>query len=691
MTILRSIVLAIALLLGTGAALAQSPTTAPATLPAGMTQEQMDAVVSAITRSVLEKLKDEKTPAKGPAAAAATDDADPIDVLMRQASGLVDAMPLYGHGIARFFDLLDASSAGGRSHTAFFLVLLGVIVAALGSEALVRRVFEPVRRRLAARSGPEAGLRSLTYLAALLAIDALAVFVLWLVGRASLPLLFGSGSVQDRFAFGVLSATLLWRLYSLLFRVILRPRLPAARLCEIEDGEARHLYRSISALILLVIGLRLIGLGLTAVDTPAIAIEAGRLLLAPVLLAAFVAFVIGTRAAARQWLDGLGRVAPVARFVGAWWVGFALFFFTAIVTTLMIGAITGHHGVARAMLLTVNLVFGLLLFETFLQAFVRRLDSQLPGFTAASATEKLPDVAARCIRVAALIVVAVVISENWVVDVLGLVDGNAWDRITRSARRAGFTLFTAYVLWELVKYFTGAYMQKLAAKALENAPGTMRGSAATRLGTLMPLVRFTLAVLIGAIAILISLSDIGVDITPLLAGLSVFGLAVSFGSQALVKDIVSGIFYLADDAFRVGETIDCGKAVGIVESFTLRSIRLRHSSGQVHTIPFGDLGQIANFSRDWAAVTFTLRFARDTDLDRLRAATHTLGIELADDPAYGADILEPLKMLGVGEVADNALVIRFRFKARPGNPGRIQDEAVQRMLRTFPAQGLPLA
>ncbi len=162
-------------------------------------------------------------------------------------------------------------------------------------------------------------------------------------------------------------------------------------------------------------------------------------------------------------------------------------------------------------------------------------------------------------------------------------------------------------------------------------------------------------------------------------------------SQALVKDIVSGIFYLADDAFRVGETIDCGKAVGIVESFTLRSIRLRHSSGQVHTIPFGDLGQIANFSRDWAAVTFTLRFARDTDLDRLRAATHTLGIELADDPAYSADILEPLKMLGVGEVADNALVIRFKFKARPGNPGRIQDEAVQRMLRTFPAQGLPLA
>ena len=688
MTKLRSIVLAIAFLVGASAALAQ----APAAPPPVMTQEQMDAVVSAITRSVLEKLKDEKA-ATAPAAPTSqpTAEEDPVDVLVRQAAGVAGAIPQYGEALSRFAGLLDAGPQGSRGRATFLMVLLGVVVAALAAEALVRGAFDPMRQRLAAKAGPEAGMRSLAYLAALLAIDALAVIALWLVGRASIPLLFATGSIQDRFAFGALSAVLLWRLYSLLFRVILQPRLPKARICEIEDDEARHLYRSISALVFLLVALRLVGLSLSAVDTPPMAVEAGRLLLSPFLLAAFVAFVLGTRTAARQWLGGLGRVAPVARLIGAYWTGFALVFFAAVVVTLLFGAITGHHGVTRAILLTINLVLGLLLFETFLQAFVRRLDSQLPGFTAASATEKLPDVAARCIRVAALIVVAVLISENWVVDVLGLVDGNAWDKITRSARRAGLTLFTAYVMWELVKFFTGTYMQKLAARALEGTPGTTPGSAATRLGTLMPLVRFTMAVLIGAVAVLIALSDVGVDITPLLAGLSVFGLAVSFGSQALVKDIVSGIFYLADDAFRVGEEIDCGKATGIVEGFTLRSIRLRHASGQVHTIPFGDLGQIANFSRDWAVAKFTMRFARDVDLDKLRAATKALGAELADDPAYGADILEPLKMQGVGEVADNALVIRFKFKARPGNPGRIQDEAIQRMLRTFPAQGLPLA
>ena len=88
---------------------------------------------------------------------------------------------------------------------------------------------------------------------------------------------------------------------------------------------------------------------------------------------------------------------------------------------------------------------------------------------------------------------------------------------------------------------------------------------------------------------------------------------------------------------------------------------------------------------------FTLRFARDVDLEKLREATRTLGAELMDEPAFAADLLEPLKMQGVGEVADNALVVRFKFKARPGNPGRIQDEAIHRMLRTFPSQGLGLA
>jgi len=348
--------------------------------------------------------------------------------------------------------------------------------------------------------------------------------------------------------------------------------------------------------------------------------------------------------------------------------------------------------VAAAMLLTLVLVVGVLMFETLMQAFVRRLDSQLEGGTPASDRPKLPDVIARCVRVAVLIGVIVTIAENWAVDVLALVDENEWDAITRSSRTAGFTLFIGFVTWELFKYWTEPYMarrNKDAASAI--ADGDAAAAPASRISTMMPLLRGSGAVLIAIIAVMVALDSFGINITPIIAGASVFGIAISFGSQTLVRDIVSGIFYLSDDAFRVGEYIDCGRAKGTVEGFTLRSIKLRHQNGQVHTIPFGQLGQITNFSRDWITTKFNLRFARDTDIEKLRKAAKKIGNDMLEIPTIKADILAPFKMQGVADIVDNALLVRFKFTAKPGNPAAIQREAVKRMFNTFPAMGLEFA
>jgi small-conductance mechanosensitive channel len=209
---------------------------------------------------------------------------------------------------------------------------------------------------------------------------------------------------------------------------------------------------------------------------------------------------------------------------------------------------------------------------------------------------------------------------------------------------------------------------------------------------MMPLLRVTVAILIVFIAVMIALEDFGINVLPLLAGASIFGIAISFGSQTLVRDIVSGIFYLTDDAFRVGEYIDCGRAKGTVEGFTLRSIKLRHQNGQVHTIPFGQLGQITNFSRDWLTVKFNLRFARDTDIEKLRKAAKKIGQDMLEEvPEIKSEILAPFKMQGVADIIDNALLVRFKFTARPGNPAMIQREAVKRMFKTFPALGIEFA
>ncbi|GAB4166338.1 MAG: hypothetical protein OHK0024_00790 [Thalassobaculales bacterium] len=222
--------------------------------------------------------------------------------------------------------------------------------------------------------------------------------------------------------------------------------------------------------------------------------------------------------------------------------------------------------------------------------------------------------------------------------------------------------------------------------AEENKP-----APAGRLATVLPVIRNLVMGAAVAVAVLIAMSSLGFDIAPLIAGAGVLGLALSFGSQALVRDIVSGVFYLADDAFRVGEYIDVGRAKGTVEGFTLRSIRLRHQNGMIHTIPFGQLGAITNFSRDWTTVKFNLRVAKDTDIELVRRTVKKIGIDLAADPEFAGLTLEPLKLQGVVDVTDTALVLRFKFTVRPTNPSVVQRQALRRIVDTFREKGIGFA
>ncbi len=681
--------------------------------PPGMTQEQFNALVDAISNSVTEKLKAEGTtagPAAAPKPAAASksgkgappapkiikmppkEGPDAFAVFLENAGKVVRAIPVLGSQLATIPGLLDQSVLGGRS-TGGFLLLLGVIaVVALAAEATLRRLLMMPRMRLASKAGAAFGWQSIAHLAGLAALDGLGVAVVWLVCHAAAGAWFAGGFGQDRLAVAVLTAIWEWRLYVLLFRVVLQPDMPAARLCAAGDGEARGMYHRISAVLLLMAVARLLFQVLRAIETPPEALASYQVIGAAVYLAAFLWMAFGSREAARQWFGGLGTVAPVIGLVGRYWIPVAPIFLALLAVTLAYGAISGRLHVGQAMSLTLELVVGLLIFETLMQAFVRRLDSQLVGRTPAGDQPKLPDVVARCVRVAVLIGVIMVIAESWVVQVLDLVNEDEWAQLTRSSRTAALTLFVAFVLWEMFKYATAPYMGRTSKGAAEAiVDGDAAAAPASRISTMMPLLRRTMAVLIGLIALMIALESFGINITPLIAGASVFGIAISFGSQTLVRDIVSGIFYLSDDAFRVGEYIDCGRAKGTVEGFTLRSLKLRHQNGQVHTIPFGQLGQITNFSRDWITVKFNLRFARETDIEKLRKAAKKIGAEIMEMPQFKDEILAPFKMQGVADIVENALLLRFKFTARPGNPAAIQREAVKRMFSTFPALGIEFA
>ncbi|RXT40174.1 small-conductance mechanosensitive channel, partial [Mesorhizobium erdmanii] len=168
-----------------------------------------------------------------------------------------------------------------------------------------------------------------------------------------------------------------------------------------------------------------------------------------------------------------------------------------------------------------------------------------------------------------------------------------------------------------------------------------------RLHTLLPIIQNILLAVIIVMAVLMMLASIGIQIGPLIAGAGVVGVAVGFGAQTIVKDVISGVFYLLDDAFRVGEYISSGSYRGTVESFSLRSVKLRHHRGPLFTIPFGELGAVQNQSRDWVTDKFNVTVGYDTDIELARKLIKRIGLELAEDPEFKHWVIEPIKMQGV--------------------------------------------
>jgi small-conductance mechanosensitive channel len=255
--------------------------------------------------------------------------------------------------------------------------------------------------------------------------------------------------------------------------------------------------------------------------------------------------------------------------------------------------------------------------------------------------------------------------------------------------RAVAVVLSAYIAFELLSAWT---RERYAPPPLSR-PGSddEELAPASRLHTVVPLLQGAIGVTMLGIAILTAMSQLGLDTTPLLAGAGIVGLAFSFGSQSLVRDIVAGVFYMTDDAFRLGEYIEAGRLKGNVEKITVRSVQVRHHNGQLHTIPLGQLGAVTNYSRDWLTMKFNLRLARSVDFETVRKTAKKVGLDLMQDGEFGKEFILPLKLQGVADIEENALVMRFKFTVRPGKPAYVQREAVKRLMRAFAEKDIAFA
>ena len=217
------------------------------------------------------------------------------------------------------------------------------------------------------------------------------------------------------------------------------------------------------------------------------------------------------------------------------------------------------------------------------------------------------------------------------------------------------------------------------------------GSSASRLATLLPLFRNFILIVVIASMLLIILTEVGVNVGPLFAGAGIVGIAIGFGSQALVRDVFAGAFFLLDDAFRKGEYLDVGGVKGTVEKISVRSFQLRHHLGALHTIPFGELQVMTNYSRDWVMMKLPLRVTYDTDVEHVRKLIKKLGQELLSDPVIGENFIQPLKSQGVIEMQDSTMIIRVKFMTKPGDQWLIRKRVYEEIRVLFEREGIKFA
>ncbi len=216
--------------------------------------------------------------------------------------------------------------------------------------------------------------------------------------------------------------------------------------------------------------------------------------------------------------------------------------------------------------------------------------------------------------------------------------------------------------------------RKLGETETAHETGSERERKRARIRTLLPILKNVLMILFVAVAIMMALSSLGVEIAPLIAGAGVVGVAIGFGAQTVVKDVISGMFYLLDDAFRVGEYIQSGSYKGTVESFSLRSVKLRHHRGAIYIVPFSELGAVQNMSRDWVVEKLTVTVGYDTDVDKARKIIKKIGQELLVDPEFAAITIQPLKMQGIDSLGDSGLILRMKFTVHAQAPRADDDQ-----------------
>ena len=363
-------------------------------------------------------------------------------------------------------------------------------------------------------------------------------------------------------------------------------------------------------------------------------------------------WIAGTPAAASGWARIRGSLAEI-------WPVLAVLYITGIYLIYALRIEGGFVYVARATALSLVVIVAAKLLVRFIRELSRRgfaikpeLKAQFP--TLEQRANRYIPILTGLTSVIVYILAALTVLQAWNIGAFAWLGSDLGRRITANLLSIGIVLGAAIAVWETVASAIERYLSAIDAS---DAPRR------TRLRTLLPLFRTAMLWVIVVLTSLIVLSHIGVDIAPLLAGAGIVGVAIGFGSQTLIKDVITGLFILMEDQIAVGDVVDVGKDhAGVVEAISMRTIRLRDQAGGVHTVPFSEVTTVKNLTRDFAYFVSRIAISYSEDIDRVVEILRQVSEELMADEDLRPLILDPFDYQGVDQLDASSVVLLVRIR-----------------------------
>jgi len=294
-------------------------------------------------------------------------------------------------------------------------------------------------------------------------------------------------------------------------------------------------------------------------------------------------------------------------------------------------------------------------------------------------TSRAAGVSWALMRILILGAALLLVMSVWGIDPWAWISGDAGARLVRLA----LILVLATALVEVAGFVTRRFVDGFASRSRD-------GRRAAQIRSLGPLLTGSIQGVLIVVGLLTFLSELGVQVGPLLASAGVVGLAVGFGAQTLVKDFLTGVFLIAEDAVSVGDNVRIGDASGTVEAMTLRTIRLRNMNGTLHIFPYSEAQVIHNRTKLFSSYLFDLQVSYDADIDRALAVMGEVAEEMRADPEFGPMITRPFDIMGVDKLADSGVVLKARVTTTPKDQWKVGREYNRRIKLAFDREGIEI-